>query len=470
MDSTFTSGGGAVSERYCFDLEDVANPKHVNEDQVANIGVFAPGDTIWYFFGAQNTVGQWTYWHRTLKGQGANRTTSGFAQACLDPCEFSILPDAGRLPGDQGDILYVDDADDRGGPAQVYFDSAFDLLQIRDRVDRFDVMGPSSVVGNSLASRVQNAFTQIIGDPIEVYQKIIWCSSNLSSGLIGDGGTPNGGSGSEKSDDFSLLNTFLTHHPGDPGVYVSGDDLASEWSTLSGPGAVAVKSTYMDFVLLNFDHKIVGEPVSPTVSQSAGSPIGPSSMIAFGGCPLLNDFDVMGPMGGSFLGMEYTVPGQGAVLYQATITAQTTARFVLSGFAYNYIRDDAPIPPQATLDRAAHLHDILVWFQNITADPVGVDPVAFENRLDNAYPNPFNPTTTIKYAIRDRGHVSLKIYNAAGQLIRTLVNDMQSPREDGFTKEWNGLNDQGQPVSSGVYFYKLVTKGFTQTKKMVLLK
>ncbi|UCG53859.1 MAG: T9SS type A sorting domain-containing protein [Candidatus Latescibacterota bacterium] len=55
-------------------------------------------------------------------------------------------------------------------------------------------------------------------------------------------------------------------------------------------------------------------------------------------------------------------------------------------------------------------------------------------------------------------------------MVRTLVDDVQTPKEGGFTKEWNGLNNQGHPVSSGVYFYKLVTKNFTQTKKMVLLK
>ncbi len=109
-------------------------------------------------------------------------------------------------------------------------------------------------------------------------------------------------------------------------------------------------------------------------------------------------------------------------------------------------------------------------FQNIIDEPIGIDPVAFSNSLDNAYPNPFNPTTTIKYTIAERGHVSLKIYNAAGQLVRNLVDEMQSPQEVGFSKTWNGMNDQGQPVSSGVYFYKLTAQNFTQTKKMVLLK
>ncbi|UCH84248.1 MAG: T9SS type A sorting domain-containing protein, partial [Candidatus Latescibacterota bacterium] len=162
--------------------------------------------------------------------------------------------------------------------------------------------------------------------------------------------------------------------------------------------------------------------------------------------------------------------GPGAVLAQATgNSAATTARCVLSGFAYNYIRNDGTIVSPNADDKSHHLQDILIYFQNEVPEPVGVDPIAF-NSLGDAYPNPFNPTTTIKYTIKERAHVSLRVYNVAGQLVRTLVDEMQAPTAAGFAKEWNGMNDLGQPVSSGVYFYKLVTNNFSQTKKMVLLK
>jgi flagellar hook assembly protein FlgD len=60
------------------------------------------------------------------------------------------------------------------------------------------------------------------------------------------------------------------------------------------------------------------------------------------------------------------------------------------------------------------------------------------------------------------------IYNVAGQLVRTLVNsDMNA---GAYSETWNGRSNSGNPVSSGVYFYKLVTKNFSMTKKMVLLK
>lgn len=90
------------------------------------------------------------------------------------------------------------------------------------------------------------------------------------------------------------------------------------------------------------------------------------------------------------------------------------------------------------------------------------------NQLDQNVPNPFNPTTTIRYGIAADGPVSLLIYDVAGRKVRTLVNQRQ--RADIYSVTWDGINDAGQRTASGVYFYKLVAGKFTQTKKMVLLK
>ena len=64
----------------------------------------------------------------------------------------------------------------------------------------------------------------------------------------------------------------------------------------------------------------------------------------------------------------------------------------------------------------------------------------------------------------------MKVYNVAGQLVRTLVSEKKEPRAEGYIVTWDGMNDSGEHVSSGVYFYKMVSKNFTQTKKMVLLQ
>ncbi len=94
-------------------------------------------------------------------------------------------------------------------------------------------------------------------------------------------------------------------------------------------------------------------------------------------------------------------------------------------------------------------------------------PLSFS--LSQNYPNPFNPTTTIKYALKEDVKVSLKIYNALGQEVRTLVNEHQNA---GFREiMWDGKNNKGSAVPSGVYIYRLVAgSNFVKSNKMMLMK
>jgi hypothetical protein len=86
--------------------------------------------------------------------------------------------------------------------------------------------------------------------------------------------------------------------------------------------------------------------------------------------------------------------------------------------------------------------------------------------LSQNYPNPFNPTTTINFALPEASHVSLDIYNVLGQKVRTLVNEPLAANN--YEVEWDGRNETGSEVASGIYFYKLQTDNFVNTKKMIL--
>lgn len=84
-------------------------------------------------------------------------------------------------------------------------------------------------------------------------------------------------------------------------------------------------------------------------------------------------------------------------------------------------------------------------------------------------PNPFNPATTIRYVLARTGMVDLQVWNARGQLVRTLVRSQQPAGWNEVT--WLGDDDNGNPVASGVYFYRLGVDGMGwQTRKMVLLR
>ncbi len=88
--------------------------------------------------------------------------------------------------------------------------------------------------------------------------------------------------------------------------------------------------------------------------------------------------------------------------------------------------------------------------------------------LRQNYPNPFNPNTRVTFSIATGSDVSLRIYDVSGKLVKTLVN--KRLEADVYNENWNGTDDSGSQVASGVYFYSLISKEFNRTRKMVLLR
>lgn len=441
MDTVFAGAGrtNPIAHKYCVDLND---------------DLFAPPDRIDFYFSARDANGVETFWTQT------GGTVSNEAAAQATAMEMQCLPTGGS------DILYVDDMSGRGG--QIYFDSAFEMLGITP--DRYDVRAPSSIAGNGLAARA------VAAQIVDTYRVIIWSSGDLGAGTIGDGtGSPG------KSPDAQLLYTFLDQSGAwDPGLYISGDAVAQEMKALGGP-AYQDLFGYIGYTLVSGDHVANGKPVSPLVIARAGSMFdhtsGPDSVVAVGGCPQRSDFDVLAPSGTASVEMSYggsTLDADGAVIAQETANSNgRSARVVLSGVSFHRIGDDRAGTQEHGVvpDRVGHLADILQWMTGDTLVATGVPAKPhYTNALSQNYPNPFNPGTTIRFSIERRAHVTLRIYDAAGRLVRTLVDELRVPRENGYTVEWNGRNDAGQPVASGIYFCRVTAGDFRQTRKMVVLR
>lgn len=150
--------------------------------------------------------------------------------------------------------------------------------------------------------------------------------------------------------------------------------------------------------------------------------------------------------------------------------------------SYKSVLISFPIEPiQDNLGGSYRPKDTLVtrlmkFFDNIPTgigdEPLTNLPTTFQ--LNQNYPNPFNPATTISYVINSRGSSKdpnvtvLEIYNLLGQRVRTLVDEPQSPGT--YSVQWDGTNDSGIKVSSGIYFYRLALGQESLTKKMLLVK
>ena len=105
-------------------------------------------------------------------------------------------------------------------------------------------------------------------------------------------------------------------------------------------------------------------------------------------------------------------------------------------------------------------------------DPTsGIEPEVvpvFANELGKNYPNPFNPDTNIGFSIKENGYVSLKVYNTRGQLVKTIISE--NLQEGVHFTSWNGKDNSNKSVSSGIYFYKMDSQGYSSVRKMILMK
>jgi hypothetical protein len=180
--------------------------------------------------------------------------------------------------------------------------------------------------------------------------------------------------------------------------------------------------------------------------------------------------------------LEKTANGKYALSYPvynatnryAAIASETlnpagyAVRTMWFGFSMQYLRDDVFSAP---IDRFEIAKNVFDWMQFVT-NPCCIGyadaeiPGAY--KLSQNFPNPFNPVTTIKFDMKERGPVTLRVYNVAGHLVRTLVDDVRDAAA--YSIPWDGRNNIGSEVASGIYFYKMETKVFSETRKMVLLR
>ena len=113
------------------------------------------------------------------------------------------------------------------------------------------------------------------------------------------------------------------------------------------------------------------------------------------------------------------------------------------------------------------IRDVADLGQTVAVDDVQVNP--YEYALHDNFPNPFNPETQIRFSIGSQEDVKLIIYDVVGRQVRTLVNG--SSFSPGFhVANWDGLDDKGQKVPSGLYIYRIKAGSFIADKKMLLVK
>ena len=439
-DSALSGGVNTVADKFMIDLND---------------SLFTRGYMVEYYFLAWDANGySSTLPRRADEGQYF---------------EFTCLPTG------KSDVLFVDDFHGRGtfeGNVETYWNPTFAaVIPPENQPDRYDVNSPSSLVSNGPGSRAYlNQLRRNEGSQ-SGYTIIVWDSGNLSSGTITDGSTL-----SDKSDDATMLINWLDQSENDVGLFVCGDDVAEDLNGLPSTQALQLMSTWCGVNFIEGSYfdltggRMAGGVVTPLCAGTVGGIFGSGlGFYAFAGCPIINQFDVLDATANGNVAVlypDYEGDSYAAGIQSVTVNASGyDAKTMWFGFSFMYLRDTDVASPGI---RNVVFNDIYVWFNGIPNTDITEDEVPKANKLSQNFPNPFNPTTTIKFDVRAKGHVSLKIYNVAGQLVKTMANEVMDAGS--YSREWTGTNNAGVKVASGVYFYSFEAENFKATKKMVLLR
>lgn len=271
-------------------------------------------------------------------------------------------------------------------------------------------------------------------------------------------------------DDRTALATYL-----DSGgnLYLSGLDVAYELADPASPtyttGSYEFYTNYLHASYIKriytflFVVGIPDDPITGTISQS--------SLFGGTGASTVNPLDGKFPNqispGDVYADSIFhfiTRPNDFAGIRAVHHGTSGTGRVVFTSFGFETIAEDS--------NRTGFAAKIIEWFDSVLGiDDPEAPAAAMSFELKPNYPNPFNPSTTISYLLpvtEGNRDMSLVIYNQLGQKVRTLVQKAQPAGS--YEVEWNGLDDAGRGVASGIYFYQLRYGKFQANRKMLLLR
>jgi hypothetical protein len=446
------ASNGAISpDRYCVDLND---------------SLFTRGYMIEYYFKAWDLDGVSTTLPAGAETMPANQFFGG-----SNLLEFTCLPTLRTVPGP----LYVDDCDGRGsreGIAQIYYDWTFRAMVATlwdDFPDRYDVNSPSSALSNGIGAYVSADNSGSVF--CAAYETVVFDSGDLAHCTVSEG-TEN----SDKSDDARLLVDWMKNSEHKTGLLVMGDQIAYDLSTSMAAVATELVSAICGVTLENNSYFDLtgglegGGLVSPPVSGVPGGPYDGISYFLAGGCPIINRFDVLDATGHGQHALAYPDYND-TKCYAGIWTDQTSdtgqpLRTSWVGHGFQYMRNET----DGITARKEFLEDAWLFFENGICEDVGRTDTEIPKvtSLSGNFPNPFNPSTRIRFGLAPKGHVSLRVYDVSGKLVRVLIDEVRDAGS--YETVWDGRNGGGKAIASGIYFCRMEAKDFDRTLKMVLLR
>jgi len=367
------------------------------------------------------------------------------------------------LPSGNSTLLFVED--DRG--LYPYWREAFEYNGYTS-YDRYYTQAPSSGQSNGLAGRAEL-------DDLTGYDCMIWDSGNIGAESICDE--------DDKTRDDLLLTNWIDFAAQPTYAWFLGDNIANDLAQGDPFLTDVLGATLVEQDVFYNDRTLIVSPLvystHPLMNYLGGDPY----FSVFGGCPVTSDFALVAPTGAlTETFQEWEVdPGDNAKAgllnndpdgngqpYNDQGTDVWT-KVVFNPYSYYHVRDAGYATSAGiTYHRLYVGHVLERIFSHAGAGVNDAPETPAYTRLDGNFPNPFNPKTTIRFALAHEGNVNLSVYDITGRVVKTLVDGKMAAQQHEVV--WDGSNNDGHKTASGVYFYKLIADGKVFTDKMVMLK
>ena len=412
------------------------------------------GSEIWMYFEAEDGVGNTAIYPEDAPDNYLEMSILPIHGSVSDPCILLVDKHGRQVPGEQRDFSTT---------SEDYYREALEILG--HEFDVYDVQVPSG----SILSDGPDTFG------MKYYDTQIWFTSDLNSHTI------------KRFDQRNIIEWLSqAGEEKERNLLLTGNDIGYE---LVEAGDETL-GFYTQWLAVEYLGDAVGEATVdsvPGLRDFAGGfdfmTHGDGECVLRGGCPWLASFDVIQPypgVPGAELVAEYVridlEPRPAGVAYTDSTGYQTVAL----GFGMEFMsgNEDAALPsghyPPGISDRVDLMANIMEYFAK---EPTGPGTGAEDNEvlvttLSHARPNPFNPSTTIAYSLAGRSRVTIRVYDLAGRVVRTLVDGEAEPGEH--VTVWDGTTDSGERAASCVYFVKMEGSGdasrFSKVSKIVMLK
>jgi len=468
-----TNVAGPVDNTYWFDLPDGLGRPSV-DGEADEPGMFFPGDVMRFYYEATDTDGNVTTAPANLDDP-ANLAEYRDGSWGIAGRAFTVRGLPSILDGDsdgtpdQPSILYVNDFGRRG--SENDFIQAFAQNGLFEGLDydTYTQNRPDTALSNGIGSAGAHGAN---ADQLRGYSTIFYDAGDLTTAL-GDGVTAE-----DKSQDVQIL-TQWKELPGQRNTVHFGDYLAS---TLSGGtlDAATYLTNVMGVARIGNDVRPVIDGQTAPIAVPSGE--GPSSIttsfIAFGGCLGINEFDNIEPTGAATRLHEFStadgltgVYDPAASVWHERQVGGETKIDVTFPLGVNVLwTNGAQRAPEGSSALARLFEELLVSFGQQVDDQDATDaaPQRKPSALLGNKPNPFNPSTSIQLRLGVPGKYTLRVYNVRGELVRTLLDEELAAGQRSVT--WNGRDDAGSVVGSGVYLTKFVGPDINASSKLMLIK